>query len=99
MTGDVLVKAFMVEHRIGAKDLFRSRFAEHTALRGKAIRQLRGSGLKVAATADAMQCSEQTVKYHMNREWRDREIARRVLHYPSIKKFKVLAQALEELYA
>jgi hypothetical protein len=35
----------------------------------------------------------------MNKEWREYEIARRVLKYPSIKKFRELGLALEELYA
>ncbi len=99
MSGQAIVDAFMAEHRIGAKDLFRSRFAEHTELRAEAIRQLRESGLSVVNTAAAMRCSESTVKYWTNREWRDYEIRRRVLQYPSVKKFRVLAQALEVLYA
>lgn len=99
MKGDDIVKAFMAEYRIGTEDLFRSRFAEHTTLREKCIRRLRGAGVGVNATARAMQCDAATIRYWMDRDWRISDLGRRMGHYPVAKKFRTLALALEVLHA
>jgi DNA-binding NarL/FixJ family response regulator len=98
MTGAGLVKQFMLENRIGAHDLFVSKFAEHVRLRREAIVQLLAAGLKKKETARAMRCSVQSINYHTRPEWRKRKLDKRKGRFTTSRKFQMLAAALEEMH-
>jgi hypothetical protein len=98
MRGQAALKAFMAEHKICEGDLLKSRFPEHTVMRQKAIKHLRGLGYGVMETARVMKISQQCVRYWTDPDFRADRNCKHGRRNSSARKFKVLGIALEALY-